>query len=227
MTNIITSALTAIMAREMKRFIRHRDELIQPLVFFLLVVTLVSLAVGPDESIFRRIAPPTAWVAVILSITLKLDALFEQDFVDGTLEQMSLSSIPLPALIATKLAAHWLAVALPQILSAIFFMFITGADPAVIIILGTSLALGTPALISIGAIASALTLGARSSGTLVALIAIPLYLPVLIFGAAAVTNAATATPTTAELYFLGGLSTMALTLCPFASAASIRARLAI
>ena len=222
-----TQALTAVLRRELKRFIRRRDELLQPLVFFLLVVTLVSIAVGPDQSFFARLAPAIAWVAVILALTLKLDVLFEQDYLDGTLEQLSLSTTALPILVGMKLFAHWLVVAVPQIIAALFFMTIIGADASVTLALGSALVLGTPTLLAIGAIASALTLGLRSSGSLVAMLAIPLYLPVVIFGTTAVLNASNALPAAAELYFLAGLSTLAITLCPFATAASIRARLAI
>ena len=101
-----TQALTAVLRRELKRFIRRRDELLQPLVFFLLVVTLVSIAVGPDQSFFARLAPAIAWVAVILALTLKLDVLFEQDYLDGTLEQLSLSTTALPILVGMKWFAH-------------------------------------------------------------------------------------------------------------------------
>ena len=222
-----TQALTAVLRRELKRFIRRRDELLQPLVFFLLVVTLVSIAVGPDQSFFARLAPAIAWVAVILALTLKLDVLFEQDYLDGTLEQLSLSTTALPILVGMKLFAHWLVVAVPQIIAALFFMTIIGADASVTLALGSALVLGTPTLLAIGAIASALTLGLRSSGSLVAMLAIPLYLPVVIFGTTAALNASNALPAAAELYFLAGLSTLAITLCPFATAASIRARLAI
>ena len=222
-----TQALTAVLRRELKRFIRRRDELLQPLVFFLLVVTLVSIAVGPDQSFFARLAPAIAWVAVILALTLKLDVLFEQDYLDGTLEQLSLSTTALPILVGMKLFAHWLVVAVPQIIAALFFLTIIGAHASVTLALGSALVLGTPTLLAIGAIASALTLGLRSSGSLVAMLAIPLYLPVVIFGTTAVLNASNALPAAAELYFLAGLSTLAITLCPFATAASIRARLAI
>ena len=149
-----TQALTAVLRRELKRFIRRRDELLQPLVFFLLVVTLVSIAVGPDQSFFARLAPAIAWVAVILALTLKLDVLFEQDYLDGTLEQLSLSTTALPILVGMKLFAHWLVVAVPQIIAALFFMTIIGADASVTLALGSALVLGTPTLLAIGAIAS-------------------------------------------------------------------------
>ena len=220
-------AFIYVLQREIRRFLRHRNDLIQPLIFFLLVVTLLSIAFGPDESLFARIAPATAWVAVILAITLKLDALFTEDYTDGTLEQLSLSSTPLVIVIGAKLLALWLGLALPQIISAVMFLLAIGAPIKVIVTLGTSLLLGTPCLVAIGAIASALTLGTRVGGTLVALLAVPLYLPVLIFGSSAVTNAAVDLPVSAELYFLAGLSVLAATLCPFACASSIRARLAV
>ena len=220
-------AFIHVLKREIRRFMRHRNDLTQPLIFFLLVVTLLSLAIGPDEHLFARVAPAAAWVAVVLAITLRLEALFNEDYSDGTLEQLSLSTTPLVAIVGAKLFAHWLGLALPQIVSALLFMFVIGAPAMVTITLGGSLLLGTPSLIAIGAIASALTLGTRSGGTLVALLAVPLYLPVLIFGSSAVTNASADLPISAELYFLAGISVLAITLCPFGCAASIRARLAV
>ena len=220
-------AFVYVFQRELRRFLRHRNDLMQPLIFFLLVVTLLSLAIGPNEALFSQLAPATAWVAVILAITLRLDALFNEDFADGTLEQLSLSSTSLTLIVGAKLCAHWIGLAVPQIVSAVLFMLAVGASATVTVTLGASLLLGTPILIAIGAIASALTLGTRSGGTLVALLAVPLYLPVLIFGSSAVTNAAASLPVSAELYFLSGLSVLALTLCPIGCAASIRARLAV
>lgn len=220
-------AFTAVFNWEFRRFLRHRNDLMQPLVFFLLVVTLLSLAVGPDEVIFKRIAPSAAWVAVVLAITLRLDNLFSEDYRDGTLEQISLSNTPLALVVGAKMLAHWLGLALPQIFSALLFMFAIGTDSAVNLTLGGALFFGTPCLIAVGAIASALTLGTRGAGTLIALLAIPLYLPVLIFGSSAATNAQAGLPVDAELYFLAGLSVLAITLSPIACAASIRARLAV
>ena len=216
-----------VLRREIRRFMRHRNDLLQPLIFFLLVVTLISLAIGPDERLFSRVAPAMAWVAVVLAITLRLDALFNEDYADGTLEQFSLGSTPLVVTVAAKLVAHWIGLALPQIISAIIFMLAVGTAPGVTLTLCGSLLLGTPTLIAIGAIANALTLGARAGGTLVALLAVPLYLPILIFGAGAVTNAGKDLPVSAELYFLAGISVLAITLCPLACAASIRTRLAV
>ena len=217
----------ATLKREFKRFSRNRNHLIQPLVFFALVVTLTALAIGPNSETFANIAPASAWIAVLLALTLNLHALFTQDFDDGSLEQALLNGKSLSVLVSGKMFAHWLAVALPQIFSAALFMFIIGTNSTVTMTLCLSLLIGTPVLVCLGSIAAALTVGTRSSGTLVALLALPLYMPVLIFGTAAALNASSGVSSAAELYFLGGLSVFAITLAPVGCATALRARLAV
>lgn len=217
----------ATIKRELKRFSRNRNHLIQPLVFFALVVTLNALAVGPNSETFANIAPAAAWIAVLLALTLNLHALFTQDHIDGSLEQLLLTGKSLSVLVGGKIFVHWVAVALPQIIAAGLFMFIIGTSPTVIMALCFSLLIGTPVLVCIGSIAAALTVGTRSSGTLVALLALPLYMPVLIFGTSAALNAKAGTPFAAELYFLGGLSALAITLSPLSCAMALRARVAV
>lgn len=223
----LIQSLSATVSREFQRFSRNRNEIVQPLVFFGLVVTLIALAIGPDNENFSTIAPAAAWIAVVLALTLNLNAIFSQDHDDGSLEQLVLSGTPLALLVSGKMFAHWIAVALPQIGSAWLFMFIVGIDAGVTYALCLSLIFGSPVLVCVGGIAAALTLGTRSSGSLVALIALPLYMPVLIFGTAAAINANVGASIAAELYFLGGLSVLAVTLCPFACAAALRARVAV
>lgn len=222
-----SQAFRATARRELRRFNRNRNHLIQPLVFFSLIVTLIALAIGPNTEVFAMLAPSAAWIAVMLALTLNINALFSQDFEDGSLEQLLLSGTSLSLLVGGKMFAHWLAVALPQIIAAGLFMFLIGASRDITIALCLSLMIGTPVLICIGGIAAALTTGTRSSGTLVALLALPLYMPVLIFGTAAVLNAKAGMSMAAELYFLGGLSMLAITLCPLGCASALRARIAV
>ncbi|MEM7467955.1 MAG: heme exporter protein CcmB, partial [Pseudomonadota bacterium] len=158
----------AVVARELRKFARHRNEVTQPLIFFLLVVSLFSIAVGGDERLIKQIAPATAWVAVVLAITLKLESIFSTDYADGSLEQLRLSTTPLTILVAAKLVAHWLCLTLPQVISAAAVLLIIGIPPGVCLALTGSLLLGTPALVAVGAIAASLSLGSRTGGTLIA-----------------------------------------------------------
>jgi len=219
------TASKAVMLRDLKRFIRRRQDLVQPLIFFIIVITLLGLAVGPDEQLFATIAPAGVWIAVLLATTINLDAMFLGDYNDGTMEQLVLSSASLPALVTAKIAAHWIATACPQIVIAILVATILGLDTDVVVAIGATLLLGSPILSLVGAIASALTVGLRGGAVLLALIILPLYMPTLIFGTAAVHNAALGLPIGAELYFLAGLAVLALSLAPFGAAAALRLRL--
>lgn len=219
------SASKAVLLRDLKRLIRRRNDLVQPLIFFVIVITLLGLAVGPDEQIFAAIAPAGVWIAVLLATTINLDAMFLSDYQDGTIEQLVLSPASLPALVGAKIGAHWLATASPQIVIAVLVGAIIGLEANVVAALGATLLLGSPILSLIGAVASALTVGLRGGAVLLALIILPLYMPTLIFGTAAVHNAALGLPIDAELYFLAGLATLSASLAPFGTAAALRIRL--
>ncbi len=219
------AASKTVLLRDLKRFVRRRNDLVHPLVFFIIVITLLGLALGPDDQIFAAVAPAGVWIAVLLATTINLDAIFLSDYQDGTIEQLVLSPASLPILVSAKIAAHWVATASPQIVIAILVATILGLDGDVVVALGATLLLGSPILSLIGAIASALTVGLRGGALLLALIILPLYMPTLIFGTAAVHNAALGLPISAELYFLGGLATLAASLAPFAAAAALRIRL--
>ncbi|MFT4583338.1 MAG: heme exporter protein B [Gammaproteobacteria bacterium] len=216
---------TAMTTRDLRRFARRQQDLFQPLVFFVIVVTLLGLAIGPDSTIFAQIAPAGVWIAVLLATTINLDSMFLSDFEDGTIELLLLSAAPLPALVAAKILAHWLASACPQIVVSVFVAIILGFESRVIGALVLTLLLGSPILSLIGAVASALTVGLRGGAMLQALIILPLYMPTLIFATAAMHNAALDLPIDAELYFLAGLAILAATLAPFAAAAALRIRL--
>lgn len=220
-----STAARAVFVRDLKRVARRRNDLVHPVIFFIIVITLLGLAVGPDEEVFSTIAPAGVWIAVLLATMINLDSMFLSDYQDGTIEQLLLSPASLPALMAAKISAHWLANAGPQIAFAVLVAIILGLDSDVVVALGATLLLGSPILSLVGAIASALTVGLRGGALLLALIILPLYMPTLIFATVAVHNAALGLPIAAELYFLGGLATLALSLAPFGAAAALRIRL--
>jgi len=215
-------AFAAIVARDLRLAIRRRGELVQPLVFFVAVATLFPLALGPEQKLLMRIAPGIVWVAALLATLLPLDRMFRSDFEDGTLEQLLLSPRPASVLALGKVVGHWLANALPVIVAAplvgIFMQLPYGA----MLVLLLSLLLGTPVLALLGAIGAALTVGLRAGTPLLALLLLPLYVPVLIFAAGAVDRAASGFAVVGPLYLLGALLVMALVLAPPAIAASLR-----
>ena len=221
----VVTAPKAMFLRDLRRSMRRSQDLAQPLVFFIIVITLLALAVGPDQQIFVRIAPAGVWIAVLLATTINLDRMFLSDFQDGTLEMLVLSSASLPALVAAKIGAHWVTSACPQILMAVLVCTLLGIKTDVIMALALTLLLGSPILSLIGAVASALTVGLRGGALLLGLIILPLYMPTLIFGTAAISNAALGLPIAAELYFLGGVAVLAASLAPFGAASALRIRL--
>ncbi|MDZ7828027.1 MAG: heme exporter protein CcmB [Halofilum sp. (in: g-proteobacteria)] len=215
-------AVTALLLRESRLAMRRRGELAQPLVFFAAVATLFPLAIGPEPAVLARIAPGIVWVAVLLAMLLPLERLFRTDLEDGTLDQLLLSPAPVSLLVLAKVVAHWLVTAAPMIvLAPLVAVFLQLPIDALPVLLATLL-LGTPVLALIGAIAAALTAGLRAGGPLLALLLLPLYVPVLIFAAGAVDRAAAGMAVAGPLYFLGGLLLLALTLAPVTIAAALR-----
>ncbi len=215
-------AFAAILIRDLRLSLRRHSEMANPLVFFVVVVTLFPLALGPDSETLSRIAPGVLWVAALLAATLAMESLFRSDFEDGTLEQLLLSPHPPALLISAKILAHWAVTGLPLILvSPLLALFLELPGEALPVLLGT-LALGTPTLSLVGAIGVALTVGLRRGGLLLALLVLPLYVPVLIFAAGAVDNAGAGFAFGGQLYFLAALLVLAGTLAPLATAASLR-----
>ena len=207
--------------RDLRLALRSKAELGVQLLFYVIVVTLIPLGVGPDTALLRALGPGVLWVAALLASLLALPRLFATDFADGTLEQMALSPHPLPALISGKIAAHWLATGLPLVAASplLGLQFGLGGDELVVLAVG--LLLGTPTLSLLGAVGAALTLGLRN-GALLALLVLPLYVPVLIFGAGAVDAVRTGLGAAAELSLLGAGLLAALVGVPFAAAAAVR-----
>ena len=208
--------------RDLKLAMRSRTELAVIVVFFLLVTSLFPLAVSPDPELLRSIAPGIAWVAALLASLLGLSRLFAADHADGTLEQMVLAPAPLPALVAGKVLAHWLATGVPLVLLAPLAGLQFGLAADAIAVLAASLALGTPILSWLGAIAAALTLGARGGASLLALLVLPLAVPVLIFGAGAVESFASGLGADAHLSLLGAGLILAWVFGPSAAALAVR-----
>lgn len=215
-------ALKATLRRDLRQALRRRSELINPLVFFALVITLFPLGISPDKALLATLAPGLLWVAALLATLLSLEGLFRQDLDDGSLEQLLLTPQPLPLLVLAKVAGHWLLTGLPLALMAPLLGVMLGLPSGAFGVLIASLALGSLSLSLIGAIGAALTVGLRRGGVLLSLIILPLYIPVLIFGAGAVQSAVTGMPSAAHLAMLGAMLALALLLAPLAIAAGLR-----
>lgn len=215
-------ALLAVVHRDLLLAMRQRGDVVNVLMFFVIVVTMVPLGVGPDKDMLRMIAPGVVWVAALLSAILSLGRLFALDYADGTLEQIMLSGQPLSLAVLGKITAHWLITGAPiTVLSVVLaMMFDLALAPGITLV--ASLLLGTPCLSLIGAIGAALTLGLRGAGVLITLLVLPLYVPVLIFGAGAVDVSAGGQSPGSYLMLLGGLSLAAGALAPWAITAALR-----
>jgi len=208
--------------RDLLLALRRRSDVFVTVCFFVLVVMLFPLGIGPEPELLKTIAPGIVWVAALLSSTLALGRLFAPDFADGTLEQMLLIPEPLTVIVLAKLKAHWLISGLPIVLLSPLMALQFGLSTSSIEVLFVSLLIGTPILSLIGAIGAALTLGLRGSGVLVSLLTLPLTIPVLSFGAGAVTAQASGLGAAANLQLLGGLLAGSVALAPWAIAAALR-----
>lgn len=213
---------STVVRRDFKLAFRQRGDWINPLFFFIMVISLFPLGVSPDAEQLRHIAPGVLWIAALLATLLAVDSLFRQDFDDGSLELLLLSPHPLFILVLGKVFVHWCVSCVPLILTAPILgimLYLQGETLAVVVI---SLLLGTPVLIFISAVGAALTVGLHKGGVLVAIIALPLYVPVLIFGTSAVQSAAVGDPYISQLAFLAGFLILAIAFMPFAIAAGLR-----
>ena len=212
----------ALLVRDMRLLWRRRGDAFQPALFALLVVVLFALALGGEAQALAKVASAVMWVAVLLAGLLSLDTLFRGDADDGSLEQWILAPVPLAWLVAVRVLGHWLTTALPLILATPLLGELLHLPSDQLPVLLASLALGTPLLSLLGAVVAALTVGMRRSGILVALLALPLYVPVLIFGAGSVARSAQGLDAIGALLFLGAGLVLALVLAPLAAAAAIR-----
>jgi len=211
-----------LLLRDMRLALRSRHELANPLIFFVLVVTLFPLAVMPTPERLQEMAPGVIWVAALLSVLLSLDRLFKLDYEDGSLDQLMLSPNPLVILVLAKVAAHWLLTGLPLVIIAPLLGVFMALPAESLQVLIWSLLLGTPVLSLIGAIGVSLTVAVNRGGVLLSLIVLPLYIPVLIFGANAIDVASDGMSVRGQLYFLGAVLVLALSLAPLATAIALR-----
>ena len=216
------SAFAAIVRRDLILAVRHRAEAVNPLLFFLIVASLFPLGTGARRETLELVAPGVFWVGVLLAVLLSLERMFRSDFEDGSLELMLISPRPLPLLVLAKILAHWLVTGLPLLAAAPLVALLLGLPAGSLPVLLAALALGTPALSATGAIGVALTVGLRRGGVLLSLLVLPLYIPVLVFGASAVSTAAAGLPAPGQLYLLGALAVLSLSLAPLAAAAALR-----
>ncbi|HEX7768525.1 MAG TPA: heme exporter protein CcmB [Dokdonella sp.] len=215
-------ACAALVRRDLTLVWRRRGDAANPILFALIVVALFPLVLGPEPEQLRRIAAGVVYVAVLLAGLLALDTLFRGDHEDGSLEQLVLSPHPLSLLLACKIAVHWLTTALPLILASPLLGELMHVDDALRWLLPATLLLATPLLSLVGAVCVALTVGMHRSGMLLALLVLPLYVPVLIFGAGACNAAQAGLPFLAPLLWLGAALVQALVLAPLACAAALR-----
>lgn len=213
----------AIFARDVRLALRQGGSAVLGLIFFLLIVTMTPLAIGPDPVLLSRIGPSMLWLAAVLSILLGLDRLFQGDLEDGSLQQIRLSALPLEFVVLSKALAHWVVTGLPLALAAPLYGLLLALSPTAMAAVTVTLFVGTPALVFIGATGAALTAGMRRGGLLLAIIALPLMTPVLIFGVSATISALdNTTPFCSPLLVLIALSLFSMVVGCAASAAVLR-----
>lgn len=210
-----------LVVREARLLCRRPAELANPLVFFAIVIALFPLAVGPQTQLLQSLSPGLLWVAALLAVLLSLDGLFRSDFEDGSLEQWLLSSHPLALLVLAKVSAHWLFSGLALVLLSPLLALMLGLPGRCLPVLLASLLLGTPILSLLGAIGAALTVGLKRGGLLLALLILPLYIPVLILGSGALQASLQGLPVAGHLLWLASLCALTITLTPFAIAAGL------
>lgn len=216
------TAFLALIRRDLVLALRRRAEIANPLLFFVLVITLFPLGIGAQPNLLKAIAPGIIWVSALLAAMLSLDSLFRSDFDDGCLEQILLSPHPTSILVLAKIIAHWLVTGLPLLIIAPLLAVFLGMPNHTITVLLLTLLLGTPILSLIGAIGVALTVGLRRGGMILSLLVLPLYVPVLIFASNAVDMASSGLPIGAQINILLAILSLSLVLAPWPTAAALK-----
>ena len=216
------SHFLSVIRRDLLLALKQKSDIVQTLFFFAVVVTLVPLGVGAETNLLRSMAPGVVWVAALLAALLSLPRLFAHDWADGTLEQMLISAEPLTVIVLAKVSAHWLVTGVPMTVFSLVFGVMFDLPLEETWVLTAALALGTPVLSLVGAIGAALTLGLRAGSVLTSLLVLPLYIPVLVFGAGAAVQVAMSVSPAAYLMVTGALTLFALAAAPFAVAAALR-----
>ena len=216
------AALRSLILRDLLLAARRSSDVLTVVLFFVIVVSLFPLGIGPEPQLLRTVAPGVLWVAALLASMLALQRMFASDHADGTLEQMLLGATPLGMTVAAKVFAHWVVSGLPLVLISPVLALQFDFPQELLGVLALSLALGTPVLSLIGAIGAALTLGLRGGGALLSLLVLPLYVPVLIIGAGAAEAAVSGLGGRAQLLLLGALLAFAGAFAPWAAASALR-----
>lgn len=214
--------VTAIIGRDLRLAMRRQADIVSALFFFIIVASLFPLGIGPEPDLLRKLAPGVLWVAALLATMLSLPRMFADDYRDGTLEQLALAPHPLGLVVTGKVIAHWLVSGLPLAMLApvLGVQFDLPADA--LFVLTAAILLGTPALSGVGAIGAALTLGLRGGGVLLSLLVLPLYIPVLIFGAGAVDATMTGLGGEGHLSLLAAMTIASIGFAPWAAAAALK-----
>ena len=218
----LVSSARALVLRDLRLLWRRRGDSLQPALFAVLVVVLFALGLGGEAKLLAKVAPAVLWLAVLLSGMLSLDTLFRGDAEDGSLDQWLLAPVPLSWLVAIRVLGHWLTTALPVLLAVPLLAELMHLPRVQLPLLMMSLLVGTPLLSLIGATVAALTVGMRRAGILLALLALPLYIPVLVFGAGAVVAAAQGLDASGALLMMGAGLAAGAVLAPMAAAAALR-----
>jgi heme exporter protein B len=211
-----------IVSRDIAVAFRHLSEILHPVLFFIITVSLFPMAVSPDPLFLQKLAPGIIWVVALLATLLALDGIFRSEYEDGTLELLVLSPHPLPVLVMAKVLAHWIITGLPLIVVSVMLGIMLNLPSSAFFAMILSLLLGTPAMSIIGSIGAALTVALHKSGVLLTLIIMPLFVPILIFGTSAIQAAAMQNPWAGQLYLLAAILALCITLAPFAIAAALK-----
>jgi heme exporter protein B len=215
-------SMVAVLQRDLRLSIRQKQDLLNPLLFFVMVVALFPLGVSPESEFLKEAGAGILWVGALLATLLSLDHLFRFDYEDGTLEQMALQPQPLFVLVLAKTLAHWLATGLPLVILTPMLGMMLFLDGNSVAILCLTLLIGTPVLSLIGSVGAALTVGLRAGGVLLSLLVIPLYIPVLIFGTGTVMAAAGGSDVSGHLALMAAMLMLAVILAPLAAAAALK-----
>ncbi|MGR5220156.1 heme exporter protein CcmB [Vibrio parahaemolyticus] len=216
------ASMMKIIRRELLIAFRRQADIFNPLWFFIIVITLFPLSIGPEPNLLARISAGIVWVAALLSALLSLERLFKDDFQDGSLEQMMLMPVPLQLVVMAKIIAHWILTGLPLIIISPLLAILLSLDSNTWIAVVLTLLVGTPTLSFIGAIGVALTVGLQKGGVLLSLLVLPLYIPILIFATSAIDAASLGVAYNGQLALLAAMLAGAMTLTPFAISAALR-----
>ena len=221
-TPSLINVFATVLKRDLTLAYRRRQDLVNPMIFFVIVVSLFPLGVSPEKTFLQDSGAGVVWVAALLATLLSLDSLFSSDYEDGSLEQLILTPQPLFLIVLAKILSHWLVTGVPLLILSPMLGVMMHLEFETIKVLMLTLLLGTPVLSLIGAIGAALTVGLKSGGVLISLLILPLYIPILIFGTGTVQAASNMLPIDGYIALMGAIFALSLTLSPIAAAAALK-----